>query len=285
MWGRLVTCSGLAIRLAGGAKPRRPITNRVRALATTATESGKPIENAPVVKLNGAIMKSFHTFNGDFASLDTIEWTGAPVYVAQAREVLRSQFSGSPLFGIKDPRMCRLWPIWAQALKACGAAIRFVVPVRHPVEVAQSLHSYGCSTNHGLMWWLAYTLDAERYSRTEPRAFVSYPDLLADPKGAMERIADVLGVSWPKPLDEVEPSLRTFLERSMRHRSQDSPGVRAEAESRILDMAEAVYKEMLPGRDVARLDCARMDCARMDCARAEFADLVKACRGWRPHLV
>jgi len=243
-------------------------------IGASATNTKGHFENAPIVKLNGAIMKSFHTFNGDFASLETIDWTAAPVYVAQAREVLRSQFSGSPLFGIKDPRLCRLWPVWAQALKAYGAAVRFLVPLRHPVEVAQSLHSYGCSTNHGLMWWLAYTLDAESYSRTEPRALVSYLDLLADPRGTMERIADVLGVSWPRPLDEVEPSLRKFLERSMRHRSQDSPELRAEAESRILDMAQAVYDEMLSGPDPAH----------MDCARTEFAGLAEACQGWRPHV-
>lgn len=232
-------------------------------------------ENALIVKLNDAILGSLRSYNGDFSLLDAVDWMASPSYVAQARGILRAQFPASPLFAIKDPRMCRVWPIWAQALAAHGAAARFLVPLRDPVEVAQSLYGYGCSTNHGLMWWIAHMLDAEKHSRTAPRAIVPYPDLLAEPKHTLERIADVLELSWPKPLNEVEPSLNAFLDRSMHHRPQDSP-VRTEAEGRILSLAEAVYQKMMAHPEP--------DPAGMDCARAEFAGMVESCLGWRPRL-
>ncbi len=231
-------------------------------------------ENSAVVKLNSAILKSLGSYNGDFSPLDEVDWAAARAFASQAREIVRSEFS-APLFAIKDPRMCRVWPIWAQAFTAIGAAVRFLIPMRHPMEVTQSLYGYGCSTNQALMWWLAHTLDAERHTRGARRTVVSYHELLGGPKHTLERIGDQLGVIWPRPLDQTEPGLRTFLDRSMRHRAQDSPAVRADADHHILALAEIVYEEMMSA----------VDADRMDSRRGEFAGLVKACRGWRPQVV
>ena len=53
--------------------------------------------------------------------------------------ILRSDFGDSRLFVLKDPRMCRLVPFWRSVLNEFGAARCFIIPVRHPLEVAASL--------------------------------------------------------------------------------------------------------------------------------------------------
>src|SRR5262249_18510537 len=100
-----------------------------------------------------------------------------------------------------------------------------------------------------------------------PRVIVSYPDLLAEPKRTMERIADSLGLSWPKSLQEAESSLNAFLDRSMRHRSPDSPAVRAEADGPVLEMAEAVYEEILKGAEPIRINGLQAEFAAIAVAR------------------
>src|SRR5205085_1871399 len=52
---------------------------------------------------------------------------------------LRRDVADQPLFVIKDPRMCRLVPFWRDVLGELGVELRFVLPVRHPLEVAASL--------------------------------------------------------------------------------------------------------------------------------------------------
>ena len=50
-----------------------------------------------------------------------------------------AEFGESPLFVVKDPRMCRLVPLWQSVLDEIGAMPLFVIPVRNPLEVAASL--------------------------------------------------------------------------------------------------------------------------------------------------
>ena len=43
-------------------------------------------------------------------------------------QILESEFADSRQFVVKDPRLCRLVPIWIAALQRFGAAPRFVLP-------------------------------------------------------------------------------------------------------------------------------------------------------------
>ena len=52
-------------------------------------------------------------------------------------ELVESDFSESPLWAVKDPRLCRLVPLWKEVLDGLGVAISVVFSVRHPGEVAR----------------------------------------------------------------------------------------------------------------------------------------------------
>lgn len=88
---------------------------------------------------------------------------------------LRSDFGQAPLFVVKDPRICRLVPLWLMVLAEFGAAPLFVIPVRHPFEVAASLaRRNGFSEAKALSLWLGHFLSVERDTRGFPRSFVAY---------------------------------------------------------------------------------------------------------------
>ncbi len=96
------------------------------------------------------------------------------------RAILVREFAGAPLWGLKDPRLCRLMPLWLPLLAELGATPRFILPVRHPADVAASLSVRdGINESCAAILWLRHALEAERGSRGLPRAIVHYEDLVA----------------------------------------------------------------------------------------------------------
>src|SRR5687767_2432337 len=49
------------------------------------------------------------------------------------------EYGDAPLTVLKDPRVCRLLPVWREILASLNVTPMFVMPFRHPVEVAMSL--------------------------------------------------------------------------------------------------------------------------------------------------
>src|SRR5581483_5443085 len=95
-------------------------------------------------------------------------------------QILRSEYGDSTLFVVKDPRLCRLIPLWLAALERYGARPSFVITTRNPLEVAGSLRARnGFSATKSYLLWLRHLLDAERDSRGFPRVFTSYEQLLS----------------------------------------------------------------------------------------------------------
>src|SRR5262245_33726756 len=56
-------------------------------------------------------------------------------YAAMTR-LVEVEFASSSLWAVKDPRICRLAPIWLRALADCGVRPGVLLVVRHPREVA-----------------------------------------------------------------------------------------------------------------------------------------------------
>ena len=68
-----------------------------------------------------------------------------------------------PLWGLKDPRLCRLMPLWWRCLPRSGSTPRYLLALRHPLDVAASLAVRdGISAAWRPAAWLRHVLDAER---------------------------------------------------------------------------------------------------------------------------
>lgn len=148
-------------------------------------------------------------------------WFDSPAaadWVERLAEAVRHEFGESRTFVLKDPRICRLLPLWRRVLAEVGAEPRCVLPLRHPNEVAGSLgRSEGIAERHGLLLWLDYMLTAERDSRDLPRSFVLFDDLLADWRTAVARIGRDLDYRFPRRSREAEAEIDAFLTPDLRH--------------------------------------------------------------------
>ncbi|CAA0107475.1 Uncharacterised protein [Halioglobus japonicus] len=154
--------------------------------------------------------------------------TARPI-VDRIIEHVQDDFAGSPLFAIKDPRNCRLMPLWREVLEKLGASPRVLLPVRNPLEVAESLRKRnGISLPRGYLIWLRHVLDAEYNSRSIPRLVFSYNSLLQDWKAFASQSAQALGISWPADSAETAAQIDEFLQSGSKHHTFDETQLAAD---------------------------------------------------------
>ncbi len=144
-------------------------------------------------------------------------------WVETIAETVSDEFGDTPLMVIKDPRLCRLLPLWLRVLEAVDAQPLCLLALRHPTEVARSLaRSEGIPERHGLLLWLDYLLAAERDSRDLARSYVLYPDLLEDWQSVVARIGADLDCGFPRLSRAAEADIEAFLAPELHHHQANS---------------------------------------------------------------
>jgi hypothetical protein len=229
-------------------------------------------EPLPVVEAHEAFLAEIGSSFDDVFTLPPGALRGAAARGLEDRlvRILESEFGGSRQFVVKDPRLCRLAPIWIAALERFGAAPRFVLPIRNPLEVAASLkirNEY--STTRSLLLWLRHMLEAERHTRGFPRSVVSYEHLLRDWDGTVEKVGHDLGVSWPRRSHAARAEIEQFLSPRGRHHSFDVDELRARAD--IVDWVKTTYEVFAAAAGGSRLEEDVLDTLRDELDRADSA--------------
>lgn len=131
---------------------------------------------------------------------------------------VKRDFSKASVWALKDPRMCRLMPLWEPILKSQNISPLFVCVNRNPFEVVASLQKRdGFTQQKALCLWLTHTLLAEKHSRKYPRIFVNFDELLAQPADVLEKIETGLDFSFPLALDQAQSKIDNFISPSLRH--------------------------------------------------------------------
>jgi glycosyltransferase involved in cell wall biosynthesis len=131
---------------------------------------------------------------------------------------LREDFSDAPLFIVKDPRICRLVPLWLSIFEQMRVAPLFVISIRNPLEVTASLRERDAfSEAKSLLLWLRHFLAAERSTRGLRRSFVDYERLVRDWRGVVDRIGCNLDVIWPRQSHAADIEIENFVSTRLRH--------------------------------------------------------------------
>lgn len=176
-------------------------------------------EHPEIVALHDEVLHAFGSRWDDYLSLPS-GWAETEV-VREIRSsliaILKRDFGEASLFGFKDPRLCRLMPLWFPIFETLRAEPHFVLTVRHPWEVAESLAKRdGLKPSKSFLLWLEHTLQAESASRGYKRAFVLFDEMLDDPLAVMTRLQRDFELPSHAPW-QVRASLQKFLDPSLRH--------------------------------------------------------------------
>ena len=142
-------------------------------------------------------------------------------FSAEILAVLEEDFSASPLFVIKDPRICRFVPYWIGILQKFGAEPLPLLLQRHPLEIAASLaRRDDFDSSKSLALWLRHVLDMEKATRGMPRTLIDYAALLQDWPRAVDQVRRELAIAWPNDPKEVTQEIEAFLSPSLKHHSR-----------------------------------------------------------------
>lgn len=146
--------------------------------------------------------------------------SAAHTALTEISKMVSREFSGVPVWAIKDPRICRFLPLWVDSLQALGIRPVVLFSARKPSEVAASI----AARNHwrapvSEILWLRYVLEAEAASRMVPRSVVSYAELLADPVKSVTTALAHLGVEIPHLSADVQRTIADFVDSADRHHS------------------------------------------------------------------
>lgn len=143
---------------------------------------------------------------------------------------------------IKDPRQCRLQPLWNDLLLRHQLQAAALLVVRHPLAVALSLQRRDqLPLDRSLLLWLSHTLEAERQSRHLPRQVVVYELLLQDPQACLQRIWGLAGL----PSHNVSTAeLERWIRPNLNHAPADPPTDPA-GDPALLKLAMSVYARLV----------------------------------------
>jgi hypothetical protein len=158
-------------------------------------------------------------------------WIDSPVsgqLIDQLAAAIESEFGDAPIFLVKDPRMCRLMPVWRVVLDRLGIDAKVILQTRKPLEVSLSLQTRnGFGPMRAQALWLRHVLEAEKGTRSMVRSFTTYSELMEDWRGVVASIGHDLGLAWPRWSPATEAEVDGYLAEDLRHNRRDDRDVRA----------------------------------------------------------
>ncbi|RWR07267.1 hypothetical protein [Paenirhodobacter populi] len=183
-------------------------------------------ESQPIFRLNDEILAAAALKWDDWRPLDP-GWQLSPRFNEfrdRAAELIEAEYGRSSLIYLKDPRICRILPLWRQVLEDNGYRVVCIHTHRSPVEVATSLEqrrNIEVDPSIGMLVWLRYVLEAEANSRDLPRIFTSYSRILGNWTEFSARAEERFGFSWPVISQLREERVAELIDPTLRHHDSD----------------------------------------------------------------
>lgn len=177
-------------------------------------------ESIDLALLHNALLESLGSQWDDFREVPLAWFDGAEAdrFGIELGNWITEEIAEKDSLLIKDPRLCRVLPLWQKVCASLGIEIYTVIAVRNPIEVVRSLQTRNqFLPMKSAILWLRHFIDAERFTRGQPRSFVDFDDLMNNALSTVHRIAAELGIVFPVPDSELGPLLDAALKPSLRH--------------------------------------------------------------------
>jgi hypothetical protein len=231
-------------------------------------------EHTDIVSLHDQLLEALGSSWHDDRPLPDQWWKSPDVikFRQNILDILHRDFSCESMWLIKDPRMCRLLPLWRDVLRELACQPKYILVLRHPGEVALSLRKRdGLTEEQTCLLWLVHMLEAEYWTRGQTRVLVSYNCLLEDWQREATTIGQNLGITWPVSVEAATTSINAFLDPSLCHYAghtelPDHPACR---------LALKVFEQ---------LSALRPDPSRLDQLHSQVMELIAVISPWSKRL-
>jgi hypothetical protein len=181
-------------------------------------------ENEPIYRAQDALLNHIAKDWGvyGFAYPFTIDWEKLPewrTYQEQLVSIVRAEMAGAKgIWGFKDPRTCRLLPMWQQIFAELDLEPLYVLAIRDPAAVAESLlKRNGMDPLHSELVWLLHNLEALRDAGEKIRIVVDYDRWFTAPREQAQAVAKALDLPWPADDTNIVSALGQTIRPNLRH--------------------------------------------------------------------
>lgn len=168
-------------------------------------------ENEGLYKINENILRNFGTSWNSLNPLP-VDWTlKIPSEVEEAiRRIIIDMFKKTNIIAIKDPRLCRLAPLYEKIIKGIGAGIVYVRTKRPIEECSSSFASvHGMDIEKAKKLCIADINIADKYHGFD----VYYNDLIKDCRKVINELQKKIGFDFAQfPI-----TLQKFVDKNLRN--------------------------------------------------------------------
>jgi GT2 family glycosyltransferase len=163
-----------------------------------------------------------------------------PKLVAYLREQL--QQAASP-WGFKDPRTCRLLPLWWEVFREVNVEPIYLHAIRKPAESSTSMANKSkarkISPATGELMWLSYNYDIVRHVTVkQPPLLVDYDDWFADPLATAQKLVNALGIGGDLSQEDFEECVTSTVRGEYRHEIKD------EENAATIPLSDMLYRNL-----------------------------------------
>lgn len=165
------------------------------------------------------------------------------------RSLIERNFAESPIFAVKDPRLCRFLPLWLEVMRDMDIAVHPVVIVRDPIEVALSLATvHQLPLQRARLLWLIHYRDLLSCLGEKSYALLSYEQLLDNPIAALDGIVGKLDLTLPYSVQDKQRTLLRFAQPELRRHRREAPGL-SDADRQAFVSYQWIYRRLLAMTD------------------------------------
>jgi Domain of unknown function (DUF4214) len=198
-------------------------------------------EDLDVVELNNSILDALDS-QWDCTtpiSVGALEQLKGQGFLLKAVDLIRQKTSGKKLFALKDPRLPRLLAFWQEVFKVCQLAPRYVIAIRHPISVAQSLAARDdFNRTKSYLLWFAHVLGSLAATGGKPRIIVDFDRLIESPESQLRALGKAFDLRVNTAA--LREYSKSFLEQGLRHYTFSAEDLQTD------NTCPAVIQEMYP---------------------------------------
>jgi hypothetical protein len=155
--------------------------------------------------------------------------------------ILKRQLAGDTPFVFKDPRTARLLPLWNDIFSELAVEPVYVLAVRHPKAVAQSLlRRDAIDPLHAELLWLERYVDCLVHARDRIIAIVNYDDWFQAPEKIARSLRTSLCLAIGESSSDLYQVVSGIVSSELRHHTPS-------ADDFILPLTQPLYAALLKG--------------------------------------
>ena len=200
-------------------------------------------EDADVVALNTNLLRKRFQDWDSCTPLEgaTISAELFPAEFEQACGIVSSLAEGHRVCGLKDPRISLLTHFWTQVCHKVERQPLWLLCLRHPAEVAQSLYQRNrFSPIKSSALWLKYTLQLLEAQNGSPNVLpVEFAAARANPQSVLEHVGETLTLDA-----DAADRFTGFFESNLAHGQKEGTDLKA---GMIGELALTIYNAYLKG--------------------------------------